>query len=66
MACIGTSTLGTHTMFNNIVDMGFYYGTLIEDIESAGGALMYGKMMLYKIILQIPIIGVIYLQPGIV
>ena len=35
-------------MFNNIVDMGFYYGTLIEDIESAGGALMYGKMMLYK------------------
>ena len=48
VVCIGTSTLGTHTMFNNIVDMGFYYGTLIEDIESAGGALMYGKMMLYK------------------
>ena len=48
VACIGTATLGTHTMFNNIVDMGFYYGALIEDIESAGGALMYGKMMLYK------------------
>jgi len=48
VACIGTATLGTHTMFNNIVDMGFYYGALIEGIESAGAALMYGKMMLYK------------------
>ena len=25
VVCIGTATLGTHTMFNNIVDMGFYY-----------------------------------------
>ena len=48
VACIGTATLGTHTMFNNIVDMGFYYGALVEGIESAGAALMYGKMMLYK------------------
>ena len=30
VVCIGTATLGTHTMFNNIVDMGFYYGTFIE------------------------------------
>ena len=36
-------------MFNNLVDMGFYYGTLIEGIETPGAALMYGKMMLYKI-----------------
>ena len=28
--------------------MGFYYGALIEEIESVGGALMYGKMMLHK------------------
>ena len=48
VVCIGTATLGTHTMFNNLVDMGFYYGALIDDIQSAGGALMYGKMMLYK------------------
>ncbi len=48
VVCIGTATLGTHTMFNNIVDMGFYYGALLEGIESAGGALMYGKMMLHK------------------
>ncbi len=48
VVCIGTATLGTHTMFNNVVDMGFYYGALIEGIESVGAALMYGKMMLYK------------------
>jgi len=48
VASIGTATLGTHTMFNNIVDMGFYYGALVEGIESAGAALMYGKMQLYK------------------
>ena len=48
VVCIGTATLGTHTMFNNLVDMGFYYGALIEGIETPGAALMYGKMMLYK------------------
>ena len=48
VACIGTATLGTHTMFNNMVDMGFYYGALIEGIETVGAALMYGKMQLYK------------------
>ena len=48
VVCIGSATLGTHTLFNNIVDMGFYYGALIEEIESVGGALMYGKMMLHK------------------
>ena len=48
VVCVGTATLGTHTMFNNLVDMGFYYGTFIEGIETPGAALMYGKMMLYK------------------
>jgi len=48
VVCIGSATLGTHTLFNNMVDMGFYYGALIEEIESVGGALMYGKMMLHK------------------
>ncbi len=48
VVCIGTATLGTHTMFNNIVDMGFYYGALIEGLETPGAALVYGKMMLYK------------------
>jgi len=48
VACIGTATLGTHTMFNNVVDMGFYYGALIDDIPSVGGALMAGKLYLAK------------------
>jgi len=48
VVCVGTATLGTHTMFNNLVDMGFYYGTFIEGIETPGAALVYGKMMLYK------------------
>ena len=47
VVCVGTATLGTHTMFNNIVDMGFYYAALLEDLETPGAALMYGKMMLY-------------------
>ena len=48
VACIGTATLGTHTMFNNMVDMGFYYGALVEDINSVGGALMAGKLWLSR------------------
>ena len=48
VVCIGTATLGTHTMFNNIVGMGFYYGAMIKGIETVGAALMYGKMMLHQ------------------
>ena len=48
VACIGTATLGTHTMFNNMVDMGFYHGALVEDINSVGGALMAGKLWLSR------------------
>ena len=48
VACIGTATIGTHTMFNNIVDMGFYYGVLMQEIETAGAALAYGKLMLHR------------------
>ena len=48
VAAIGTATLGTHTMFNNMVDMGFYYGALVENITSVGGALMAGKLWLSR------------------
>lgn len=48
VASIGTATTGTHTMFNNLVDMGFYYGTFIDNIETAGAALMQGKLYLAK------------------
>ena len=48
VACIGTATLGTHTMFNNMVDMGFYHGAIVENINSVGGALMAGKLWLSR------------------
>ncbi len=47
VACIGTATLGTHTMFNNCVAMGFYSGIFLDGIETAGAALMRGKLQLY-------------------
>ena len=47
VASIGTATLGTHTMFNNAVDMGFYYGVFVDKIETAGAALARGKLNLY-------------------
>ena len=48
VVCVGTATLGTHTMFNNIVNMGFYYGAFIEGNETVGAALMSGKLWLTK------------------
>jgi len=48
VASIGTATLGTHTMFNNMVDMGFYHGALVQNITSVGGALMAGKLWLSR------------------
>ena len=47
VASIGTATIGTHTMFNNAVDMGFYYGVFVDKMETAGAALARGKLNLY-------------------
>ena len=47
VASIGTATIGTHTMFNNAVDMGFYYGVFVDELETAGAALARGKLNLY-------------------
>ncbi|MBC8400504.1 MAG: hypothetical protein H8E14_03350 [Candidatus Marinimicrobia bacterium] len=47
VAAVGTATLGTHTMFNNCVSMGFYRGIFTDRIETAGAALMRGKLQLY-------------------
>ncbi|MFQ6610828.1 MAG: C25 family cysteine peptidase, partial [Fidelibacterota bacterium] len=48
VAAIGTATSGTHTAFNNIVDMGIYDGIFSKGIESAGGALANGKLALFQ------------------
>ena len=48
VASIAISTVGTHTLFNNCMDGGIYYGIFVEDIFTAGGALMRGKLNLHQ------------------
>ena len=48
IASVGTATAGTHTAFNNIVDMGIYDGIFTKNVETAGEALVYGKLALYN------------------
>jgi len=54
VAAIGTATSSTHTVPNNIVDMGIYDGIFSRGIETAGGALVSGKMSLYSTYPQDP------------
>jgi len=48
VACIGVSTTGTHTMYNNIVDMGIFEGIFSKGMYNAGAALANGKLALLK------------------
>ena len=48
VASIGTATWNTHTLFNNIVDMGIYDGLLADNVGTAGAALASGKLALYN------------------
>ena len=48
VAAIGTATWNTHTLFNNIVDLGIYNGLLADDVETAGASLASGKLALYN------------------
>ncbi len=47
IACIGTSTLSTHTCFNNCVAAGTATGVFVDEIFNMGGALTRGKLGLY-------------------
>ena len=47
VAAIGTATTGTHTLFNNIVNMGIYDGIFPKGIGTAGGAMASGRLSLY-------------------
>jgi len=46
VAAIGTATTGTHTMFNNIVNMGIYDGIFPKNLMYAGGAMANGRLSL--------------------
>jgi hypothetical protein len=48
IAAIGTATTGTHTTFNNCVDVGTYWGVFADQIYNPGGALIRGKLHLYN------------------
>ncbi len=47
VASVGTATTGTHTAFNNIVDMGVYDGIFSKKLETAGAAVANGRLSLY-------------------
>ena len=48
IASVGTATSGTHTMYNNIVNMGMYWGLFSGKAETAGESLVHGKLHLIK------------------
>ena len=48
VACVGTATVGTHTMFNNAVNIGIYYGLFAQNLQTAGEGLVAGKATLYQ------------------
>ena len=48
VASIGTATSGTHTCFNNSMDLGIFYGIFIDNIYHMGGALNRGKLNLLQ------------------
>ncbi|MDB4126292.1 C25 family cysteine peptidase, partial [Candidatus Marinimicrobia bacterium] len=48
VAAVGTSTTGTHTAYNNIVNMGLYEGIFSNGITHAGTALTNGRITLFE------------------
>ena len=48
VAAVGTSTTGTHTAYNNIVNMGLYEGLFSNKISLAGSAVTNGRLALYE------------------
>ncbi|MAJ44822.1 MAG: hypothetical protein CMF96_08805 [Candidatus Marinimicrobia bacterium] len=48
IASVGTATSGTHTMYNNIVNMGMYWGLFPGQAQTAGESLLHGKLHLIK------------------
>ena len=47
IAAVSTATSNTHTMFNNIINMGIYDGIFSKNLRTAGAVLANGKLSLY-------------------
>ena len=48
VAAVGVSTLGTHTAYNNIVDMGIYDGIFSKGLEYTSAAVTSGHLAIYN------------------
>tara|TARA_B100001142_G_scaffold136277_1_gene137724 strand:- start:494 stop:4462 length:3969 start_codon:yes stop_codon:yes gene_type:complete len=48
VAAVGTATTGTHTAYNNIVDMGIYEGLFSSSLTHAGAAVTNGRLALFE------------------
>ena len=48
VAAVGTSTTGTHTLFNNIMSMGIFDGIFPKNLITAGAAVANGRLSLYS------------------
>ena len=48
VCAIGASTTGTHTAYNNVVDLGIFQGLFTEDLRTIGEGLQRGKTFLYE------------------
>jgi len=48
VGCVGISTTGTHTAYNNILDMGIYEGIYSNGVTYAGSATTSGRLAMYR------------------
>ncbi|MDB4125857.1 C25 family cysteine peptidase [Candidatus Marinimicrobia bacterium] len=48
VACVGTATTGTHTAYNNIINMGIYDGIFAKNVSFAGSATTSGRLAIYE------------------
>ena len=48
VGCVGMSTTGTHTAYNNIIDMGIYDGIFSKNLTHGGSAVTNGRIAIYE------------------
>ena len=48
VGCVGMSTTGTHTAYNNIIDMGIYDGIFSKNLSYGGSAVTNGRIAIYE------------------
>ena len=48
VGCVGMSTTGTHTAYNNILDMGIYDGIFSKNVTYGGSAVTNGRIAMYE------------------